>query len=93
MLVLPHAQPDAVPLLVPSESQRVGRPLPVHSKSRWWILGCCLALALMLVAGLVYSRRPKDLVEPVLVASARDPETRIDIYRRERCLYAERPID
>jgi len=63
VLVLPHAQPDAVPLLVPPDgSQRPGRTVPVHSKSRWWILGCSLALVLILIAGLVYSRRPKDLV-------------------------------
>jgi hypothetical protein len=63
VLVLPHAQPDAVPLLVPSDgSQRPGRTVPVHSKLRWWILGCSLALVLILLAGLIYSRRPKDLV-------------------------------
>jgi hypothetical protein len=74
VLVLPHAQPDAVPLLVPSDgSPRLERSVPVHSNSRWWILGCSLALIVILAAGLVYSRRPKDLVNqfwsPLLDAS------------------------
>ncbi len=62
VLVLPHAQPDAVPLLVPSESsQRPGCTVPVHSNLRWWILAA--ACLLIVIAVLVYSQRPKDLVK------------------------------
>jgi len=73
VLILPHTQSVPIPRLVSSEEglHKAGTVVPGHTKFRWWILS--ISLVVTVIAVLVYSHRPKDLVKqfwsPLLDAS------------------------
>ena len=63
VLILPHTQSVPIPQLVSSEGvlHEAGAAVRGHRNFRWWIPG--ISLAIIVIAVLVYSHRPKDLVK------------------------------